>query len=230
MPPSSLRRAFLRAFLGFLGVIASIAIAVVVGGEFNDTMARVLGTTGSVSAGSVLAMACAAFRERQQLAGALGVGLAALATAMLVALLWQDRVDVHFGRATLLAITLAVAVAHAELMLLGHLPARHRWVQRALVGLIGLMAALVSLLIYDHFTDVEAMARFVGVVAILIALGTLAVPILLWLSRSERAAAESVAPVAAGGCDAPARLLLQRQPDGSWRGDDGAVYDLRRRG
>jgi hypothetical protein len=119
MPPSSLRRAFLWSFLGFLGVTALIAIAVVVGGEFNDTMARVLGTTGSVSAGSVLAMACAAFRERERLAGTIGIALAAVASVMLVALLWRDRVDEDQGRATLLAVIYAVSMAHAELMLLG---------------------------------------------------------------------------------------------------------------
>jgi hypothetical protein len=229
MPPSSLRRAFLWSFLGFLGVTALIAIAVVVGGEFNDTMARVLGTTGSVSAGSVLAMACAAFRDRQQLAGAIGIALAVVATAMLVALLWRDRVDEGIGRATLLAVTYAVSVAHAELMLLGRLPARYRWVQRALVALIALMALMLTPVIYGWFDDHEGVARTLGVLAILIALGTLAVPVLLWISRSERAEAEAAALAAAGGPRAPLRRTLERQPDGSWRGDDGAVYELRRR-
>ena len=232
MPPSSLRRAFLWSFLAFLGLTALVAIAVVVGGEFNDTMGRVLGTTGTVSAGSVLAMACAAFRERQRVAGALGIVFAVVASAMLVALLWRDRVDEQHGRATLLAVTYAVSLAHAELMLLGRLPERYRWVQLALVALIALMALMLPPVIYGCFDDHEGVARTLGVLAILIALGTLAVPVLLWISRSERAEAEAAALAAAGaaaGGAAPRRLALVEQGDGSWRGDDGAVYELRRR-
>ena len=229
MPPSSLRRAFLWSFLGCLGVTALIAIAVVVGGEFNETMARVLGTTGTVSAGSVLAMACAAFRERERLTGTIGIALAAVASVMLVALLWRDHVDEDQGRATLLAVIYAVSMAHAELMLLGRLPARYRWVQRALVALIALMALMLTPVIYGWFDDHEGVARTLGVLAILIALGTLAVPVLLWISRSERAEAEAAALAAAGGPRAPLRRTLERQPDGSWRGDDGAVSELRRR-
>jgi hypothetical protein len=148
---------------------------------------------------------------------------------MLVALLWRDRVDEGIGRATLLAVTYAVSVAHAELMLLGRLPARCHWVQQALVALIALMAVMLTPVIYGWFDDHEGVARTLGVLAILIALGTLAVPILLWISRSERADAEAAA-LAAGGPRPPSRLTLERQPDGSWRGVDGAVYELRRRG
>lgn len=229
----SLRRAFLWSFLGFLGLTALVAIGVVLGGEFNETMARVLGTTAAVSAGSVLAMACAAFRERERVTGGLGIALAVAATALGIVLMWRDPFDEDLGRATLLAVTYAVAVAHAELMLLGRLPARYRWTQWTLVGLIAAMALTLTPMICGEIHDNDALARFLGVLAILIALGTLAVPVLLWISRSERAEAEAAALVAAGaavGGAAPRRLALVEQLDGSWRGDDGAVYELRRRG
>jgi len=232
MPPSSLRRAFLWSFLAFLGLTALVAIGVVLGGEFNETMARVLGTTATVSAGSVLAMACAAFRERERVMGTVGIALAAIASAMLIALLWGDRFDEGFGRATLLAGAYAVAVAHAELMLLGRLPARYRWAQTTLIALIAAMALTLTPVICGEIHDNDALARFLGVLAILIALGTLAVPVLLWISRSERADAEAAALAAAGapsGGAAPRRLELVEQGDGSWRGDDGALYELRRR-
>ena len=229
MPASSLRRAFLWSFLAFLGLTALVAIGVVVGGEFNDTMARVLGTTATVSAGSVLALACAAFRERERTSGSIGIVLAVVATALGVTLMWRDRFDEDLGRATLLAVTYAVAVAHAELMLLGRLPARYRWAQWTLVALIAVMAVTLTPVICGEVYDDDALARFLGVLAILIALGTLAVPVLLWISRSERAEAEAAALAAAGGRPALRRLALVEQGDGSWRGDDGAVYELRRR-
>ena len=56
----------------------------------------------------------------------------------------RDRFDEDLGRATLLAVTYAVAVAHAELMLLGRLPARYRWAQRTLVALIAVMAVTLT--------------------------------------------------------------------------------------
>lgn len=201
----------------------------VVGGEFNETMARVLGTTGTVSAGSVLAMACAAFREREHLTGTIGIALAVLASVLGIALLWRDRFDEDLGRATLLAVTYAVAVAHAELMLLRRLPARYRWAQWSLVALIAAMALTLTPVICGEVYNDDALARFLGVLAILIALGTLAVPVLLWISRSERAEAEAAARPAVDGELPPRRLALVEQGDGSWRGDDGAVYVVRRR-
>lgn len=230
MHGSSLRRAFLWSFLGFLGITALLAIVVVVGGEFDERMARVLGTTATVAGSSVLAMACAAFRERQRVAGTVGIVLAGAAAVCGIALLWAEKFDEDLGRATVLVFVYAVSVAHAELMLLARLPKRYRWVQTALVVGIALMALTLTPVILEEVYDRDAVGRFLGVLAILIALGTLAVPVLLWISRSERAEEAAAAPTMAGAATMLRRLALVEQPDGSWRGDDGGVYELRRRG
>ncbi len=230
MHATSLRRAFLWSFLGFLGITALVAIGVVVGGSFDETMARVLGTTATVSGCSVLALACAAFRERARVAGTVGVVLAAAAAVSSVSLLWRETFDEDHGRATMILVVYAVSVAHAELMLLARLPRRYRWVQTALVVGIAAIALTLTPVILEEVYDRDLVGRFLGVLAILVALGTLAVPVLLWISRSERAEADAAALAAAGGQPTPRRLALVEQPDGGWRGDDGAVYEVRRRG
>ncbi|MBK9386137.1 MAG: hypothetical protein IPN34_15095 [Planctomycetes bacterium] len=72
--------------------------------------------------------------------------------------------------------------------------------------------------------------RFLGVLAILIGLGTLAVAVLLWIGRGEGDAASQVGGRGStGAAKPPRRLLLVEQPDRRWRADDGASYAVQRR-
>ena len=93
MEPGELRRKLLWLFVACLGVTALLAIAAVLGGDFSDFVLRVLGSSASVSAASICAMACAAFRERSRwpALGTAGIVLAAITLAFALVAIWRER-------------------------------------------------------------------------------------------------------------------------------------------
>ncbi len=219
MDERALRRTLLWLFLGCLGITALLAIGAVLGGDFGELELRIIGSSSTVSGASICAMACAAFRERERgrLLGTIGIGLACLAAALVLLLIWSDAASRTLDRLTLVLVVYAVATAHAELLWLPRLAERHRWAQFAAVGAIGLLALLLTaLILWD--ADSEGMMRSTIVVGIVVALLTLAVPI-LW----------KIGAVASEHGNETVRLVLHRGPDGGWVDATGARYDVQRR-
>jgi len=219
MDARALRRTFLWLFLGCLCLSALLAIVAVLAGRFGDLELRIVASSSTVSGASICAMACAAFRERERgrRLGTIGIGLAGLAAAMMLLLIWTDGQNRTQARLALVLAVYAVAMAHAQLLWLPRLAERHRWAQVAAVGAIGLLALMLTAVILGDVDD-EAMLRLTIVVGIVVALLTLAVPI-LW-------------KIGAAGGEAgtgPARLVLHRAPDGAWVDAAGARYDVQRR-
>lgn len=214
MTPRDLRRAFLWSFVGCLAFTALVAIVTVLSGDFGETQARVLASSGAVSAASVCAMACAAFRERGRVPqlGTLGIVLAGIALVATLVTVWQEAPDDGLIKTALVLSIWAVAVAHAELLLLPVLAVRHRPVQVAAVVAIATLAALLTVLIVGELSG-NAFARLLGVVSIVVALLTLVVPIVARIGGEARVAQ-----------DTPGRLVLQRGPDGVWVDASGARY------
>jgi peptidoglycan/LPS O-acetylase OafA/YrhL len=223
MAPRVLRRLFLWLFLGFLGITALLAIGAVLSSEFGDTQARVLSSSASISAASVLAMACAAFRERGRVPvfGSLGIVLAGLALLAALVLIWtqSEHPSEAMIKTTLLLVVYAVGTAHAELLLLPPLARRHAVAQPVGVGLIALLAALLTIVILDPEDVAEGLSRSIAVVSILVALVTLAIPILWKLGGEVRGGVAGAAVET---------LALRRRPDGTWVDAAGAGYRVER--
>ena len=219
MSPPRLSRVFLWLCLAFLVISALVAIAAVMTGDFGDTRIRILATSGTVSAASICAMACAAFRERARVRGLgdLGIALATLAGLTTVVATWIPGFDARTWKTVFALGCAAVAVAHAELLWLPVLRAGHRWVQVAATALIATLALLIDLLILGGARG-DLFTRSMIVVSILVALVTLLVPV-LW-----RIDAATVGTKAA----AAERLVLTRQPDGSFADAAGNRYAVRR--
>lgn len=224
MDPRALRRLFLWVFLGFLGCTALLAIGAVLSGSFGELQARVLASSASVSAASICAMACAAFRERGRVPGlgTAGIALAGVALAAVLVAVWTEHPGESQMRWTFTIVVYAVATAHAELLLLPRLSPRHAPMQLLAVGSIALLAVLLTVAILGH-VDNEGMMRTVAVVAIVVALQTLAIPILWKIGGDEGVSG------AAGGASAP-QLVLRQGADGVWVDAAGARYVVRRLG
>lgn len=221
MDASTLRKRFLWGFLVALAITAMVAIVAILGEGFGDLQWRIMATSGAVSAASICAMACAAFLERGRMPwfGHVGLGLTGLALALMLVVTWCDpRPSQPWGRLTALTTIWAVAAAHAQLLLLPRLGARHRMVQSAAVVAIAVLAALLSFIVFD-VDLVRHMVQQVAVLAIVVALLTLAVPI-LWRIGGERDAAPPVLE----------QLTLQRTEDGHWIDAGGVRYEVRRLG
>jgi hypothetical protein len=213
-----MRRTFLWLFIGFLGLSALLAIVAVLGGSFGELQARVCASSATISAASVCALACAAFRERERgrTLGNVGIALAGLAAAALLLMIWGDGGKWPW-RVTIVLAIWAAATAHAELLWLPRLRADHQWTQRALVGAIGVLSLLLTVLICGDASS-EALMRITVVVAIVVALLTLVVPILAKIG--------SVAPDV--GARAGQELVLRLCTDGAWIDATGARYEVRR--
>jgi hypothetical protein len=93
---------------------------------------------------------------------------------------------------------------------------RFRWVQRTVTGSILLLQAMLTVLVIGDARD-EDLILLCTVVSILVALQSLAVPVLWKLSRGADAA-----PVG--------RLLLRQTATGSWVDEAGNRYAVRQLG
>lgn len=174
-----LRRLSLNLFLLFLSISALMAIATVLAGSFGWVEVRVLLTTFVISACSIACMACAAFA---QLTGRVAVaslaGVLCLASSVLVLVgAWGEPNSDAFWKMTFISNVLAISSVHAMLLAMGRLAPEHRWVAVSGGLCIGLLALMLCVAILQEITEVNYY-KLVAVVAIMVALATLAVPIL----------------------------------------------------
>lgn len=211
-------RRYLRLFIAFLALTALVAVVCVLSGDFGDFQLRTLITTATISLVSIDCMACAAFigrRGRPQL-GKAGMGLAVAAGALLVLGVWASVTGEAYWRLTGVAITVAVATAHAFLVLLPDLAPRHRWVQPLTLGSIGVLALQVVAAIVGEIES-GGYYQLLAAVAIVVTLETLVLPILARLSRGEDGSALDAA-------DAGRRLELVEVEGEVFRDASGRRY------
>lgn len=221
-PSSSVVRGVRRAAI--IAIIVSLAIAALLGiiallsGEFGELQGRVLLTTLTVAAFGTTALCHLAVVTRAvRIVGFVGIGASVGAALCALVLIWYDwSADSSWDSAEgwwkglgVLAVV-AVSLAQANLLLL--LAARPQPLIRvALAVTLGAIALVAIAIIVPILTDGEIPGdqgevywRITGVIGILDALGTIALPILgLVLRRADQPVAQ--APVAA---DAPAGLTI----------------------
>jgi len=174
-----LRRLSLNLFLVFLSISALIAIATVLMGAFGWFEVRVLITTFVISACSITCMACAAFA---QLTGRVPIAFLAGALCLLGSLFilvgaWGDIENEVFWKLTFISNTLAIGGVHAMILAMGRLPTQYHWVVVSGQLSIGLLVLMLCTAITLEITTVSYY-QLVAVLAIIVALATLAVPIL----------------------------------------------------
>lgn len=212
---TEIRRLLLKVFIGFLSLTALVAIVSVLSHKFGETQLKVLLTTFSITAGSICAMSCAAFLERQGGNGAgNGVGFAGILAASVAVLLaivgvWGELKEPGFWKTTVTCIVVAVAFAHACLLRLPNLGASHRWMQTVSTILIGFLGVQISLAVWGEIRD-DLYYRFMAVVSVLVVLMTLVIPICTRLGAPAAEAPEALAHVAQRGDPLPEQLVLRQ--------------------
>lgn len=202
------RRAAIWTIIVSLVIAAGIGIATIVSGEFGEIQGKVLLTTLAVAAFAILALCHLAIITRDvRIVGWIGIGTSVLAFASAATLIWWNWNDNGYGGPGSVYMTItkvftvstlaAVSFAHANLMLLlASTPIR--WMRVALdlnLVLIGLVPLIVIPVILTEGTfPPQSLAdvywRFFGVVLILDALGTVALPITSLIMRNQRRAVE----------------------------------------
>jgi len=186
-----------------LVITALIGIYTIVSGEFGETQSRVMLTTLAVAGFSILALChLAVFGRDVKIFGWVGIGTSAVALGLSAVLIWWNWSDLMYQPSDLytnltksFAITalVAVSLAHANLMLLLQ-NSPLRWIRTALSVALVLITIVPTLVVpvivsdgtFPPMSFQDVYWRFFGVILILDALATIALPVTTLIVRSQR--------------------------------------------
>lgn len=165
------RRLLLLIAIASLALSAAVAILILLFGDFGETEGRILGTTFSISAASLLALPGAILLERgdRTIVAAVNVGLAAAAFVLALTLLWIWQDSEALAR--LLGSTVAAAAASTQV---AALTLRLRTGDRESVRLsylaacaLAVLLAVMAIVAIWAEIDSEAYYRVLGALAVL---------------------------------------------------------------
>jgi len=177
---SQTQRTLLLSFIASIALCGLVGIYCLILGSFDDLAARVLGTTTAVATASILALASAVPWERRRWhpIGACGFTVVAVALLLVLVAIWLEPSFGHeFYNLMFIACVVAVAVPHIGLLSLARLRRQYEWVRICNVIVIVMLTCQILLSILGEI-DSEFWYRFMGVLGILDACGTIAVPVL----------------------------------------------------
>ncbi|MFM6982429.1 MAG: hypothetical protein ACKOWP_06685 [Microbacteriaceae bacterium] len=210
-----LRRIIVWVIIVSLVITAGVGIATLLSGEMGETQSKVLITTLAIAGFSVTALCHLAVLNRDvRVVGWAGIVSSALGLVAALMLIWrtwdyeQQFIDQEFWdliqKSFFVLLISALSFAHANLMLLlAH--STRRWMRMALGAnliLITLVAVMVIPVVISEGEFPGALIsdtywRLFGVVAILDALGTIALPVTTLIMRRQHDGDHVAAPVAA---------------------------------
>ena len=181
------KRGFLYALIGSVGVSAFLAILVIVSGDLDQWGGKVLFSALTIAAASVCGLACGACLEsaRNRALPLMGITLAIAAAAAVLLIIWAELDDDDhevFWKTTGSLWVFAVAVAHLCLLSMAKLAARFEWSLVAAYIVILFVAALLTIMLWFDIGD-EGMFRLLVVAVILDGAITTVIPIFHRLSR-----------------------------------------------
>ncbi|HUS64830.1 MAG TPA: hypothetical protein VMZ28_09830 [Kofleriaceae bacterium] len=182
------RRLFFRALLASIAISAVMGIWAILGGDFDDLQLKVLATSMSISAASVLGIAAL---SGWHLSGAralsrAGVGASLAALLMTVPAIWLEIDADAWWQLTLSFVLVAVGAAHGTLLAHTRLAPRFAWARPAATALAGLLGCLLLALLWEVADDDDALTQqSIAVVSILLAAATLAVVVFHFMSRVD---------------------------------------------
>ncbi len=210
------RRTLLRVFavmaVGALCLAALVSIVIFLFGSFGETETRLLATALAVAGYSLTGLAATTrIGRRPAWLGPLGIGVSGLGFLLAIALIWTSPEGSLLGRLTGSVTVLAIAIAHASLLLPRHPDQRvTAAVLAATLAMLALLAVMLITLMLFALEPGDWYFRWLGVVAVLTVLGTLLVPILRKATaKPGEPAAESPAVQAREAEAEAARVMVQ---------------------
>jgi uncharacterized membrane protein (GlpM family) len=212
---TEIRKLSLKIFLGFLGLTALVAIISVLSDKFGELQEDILMTCLTISIASIFLMSCAAFIEKKQLVllGMSGIVLTVSAAVLVIVWVWLEFDSGLYWKVTFTCCILAVAFALAFLLSLPVLGDRYKWVQPVSSVSIGILALQTAGIVWVKIDDSEIYIRLLAAVAIIVALETLAIPLLMKLRK--------------GNIQRRAQLVLEKLEGDIYTDSAGKKYELR---
>lgn len=179
-----------RVALWFL--IASVALSAIVGiiaivaGTFGRTEAQILLTTLTISAASILALACGALWEtgRAKILPLAGIALAVGDAVLFIVGIWFESQSESYWKFSASVGLIAVATAHTCLLSLARLAPRFGWSRIAAIITAYSLALLFVYIIY-YTPRGDTIIRVMGVLSIILAALTILTPVFHRLSRGD---------------------------------------------
>jgi hypothetical protein len=197
------RRIAIWTVIVSLVITALIGIYTIVSGEFGETQSKVMLTTLAVAGFSILALChLAVFGRDVKIFGWVGIGTSGVALVLAATLIWWNWSDFMYQPSDLylnlmksfaVSALVAVSLAHANLMLLLQ-NSPLRWIRQALIVALVLITIVPTLVVPVVLTDgtfppmsfQDVYWRFFGVILILDALATIALPVTTLIVRSQQ--------------------------------------------
>ena len=211
---TGIRKLSLKIFLGFLALTALIAIIFVLSGDFGKLQWKILATSFTISAASICSMLCAAFIEKKRLieVGLSGIFLSIFSAILLIVGMWVEIDSEAYWKTAITLVVTALAFAHALLLVLPKLDDKRKWVQGVSSVSIGVLALQIVVAVWGEIDD-KGYYQFLAVVAIIVALETLAIPILMKLRKGNGQKGE--------------KIVLEKLERNIYRDSAGKKYQLK---
>ena len=167
-----------------LAACALMGIGALIFGGFDDNGWRILATCLATALASMAGLGCAVPYDRKmwKKLAVLGMCLSGAMWISLVLAIWTDVFEVDaYQKIPLLLTVAALALSHISLLTVARLASRYRWVRFATVFAVVALAMTISGAVILEEGD-DDLFRVIGILAILVALGSLTIPIFHRLS------------------------------------------------
>jgi hypothetical protein len=182
----SLKRIFLRLMIASIALSAALGILGILTARYGWFDLRILLTTVTIGVASISGLACGASLEsgRQILLPRIGIGLTALAAALMIIGMWMDVSEDAFWKIAVTASIFAVSVAHISLLSMAGLAPRFQWTWPVANVIVFGLASLLSIM-FIRESGSDDLWQIVGVLAILDAAVSVVIPVLHRLSAHD---------------------------------------------
>ncbi|MBX3296091.1 MAG: hypothetical protein KF762_10310 [Acidobacteria bacterium] len=183
------RKIFLNTLIASVALSAAIGIVVILAGSFGEFEVRVLMTTLTVTATSILGLACGAYYEsgRGRRLPLAGIALSVISALALFLIIWNVLDDNEtYIKSTVTLVIAAIVASHLSLLCLALLDRRFAWSYPFAATCDLLLAAIILYLMwFEPEGESDLVFRTMGVLSILIAAVTVVTPVFHRLSTGE---------------------------------------------
>ncbi|MBK9164049.1 MAG: hypothetical protein IPM21_09060 [Acidobacteria bacterium] len=183
------RKIFLNTLIASVALSAVLGIVVVIAGSFGEFELRVLMTTLTVTATSILGLACGACYEagRGRKLPLAGIVLSVVSALALFLIIWNVLDDNEtYIKTTMTLVIGAIVASHLSLLRLARLDRRFAWSYPFAAACDLLHAAIILYLMwFEPEGESDLVFRTIGVLSILIAAVTVITPVFHRLSAGE---------------------------------------------
>jgi hypothetical protein len=194
------RRLFLYLLIASVAVSAVFGIGVILFGNFGSFEVRVLMTTLTVTATSILGLACGACLEagRGRILPVLGIASSLVSALMLFLVIWDVLDDSEvFVKSAVTTSLIGVSCSHLSLLSIARLDKRFAWSWSVAFVCVWLLASiLLYILWFEPDSSSDLVSRIIGVLSILIGAATVLTPVFHRLSSTETGVAAIDAEIA----------------------------------